>query len=110
MEQVNAITRILKSEKLVSPEEVFEIIEDGSPAHGHVDAVLTAMKQLKFSKLLSSRRCRQRDIAMAMIAARILSPKSKIATTLWWKDTTLPELSGVGGTDEDDLYDAVVSS
>jgi len=55
--------------KIISPEEVFEIIEDGSPAHGHVDAVLTAMKQLKFSKLLSSRRCRQRDIAMAMIVS-----------------------------------------
>ena len=107
MEQVDAIRRILKGEKLISPEDVFEIIEDGSPAHGHVDAVLTAMKRLGFSKLLSSRGCRQRDIVMTMVAARILSPKSKIATTLWWKDTTLPELLGIGDADEDDLYDAM---
>ena len=107
MEQVDAIRRILKGEKLISPKEVFEIIKDGSPAHGHVDAVLTAMKRLGFSKLLSSRGCRQRDIVMAMVAARILSPKSKIATTLWWKDTTLPELLGVGDANEDDLYDAM---
>ena len=107
MEQVDAIRRILKGEKLISPEDVFEIIEDGSPAHGHVDAVLTAMKRLGFSKLLSSRGCHQRDIVMAMVAARILSPKSKIATNLWWKDTTLPELLGVGNANEDDLYDAM---
>jgi len=107
MEQVDAIRRILKGEKLIPPEDVFEIIKDGSPAHGHVDAVLTAMKRLGFSKLLSSRGCRQRDIVMAMVAARILSPKSKIATTLWWKDTTLPELLGVDDTNEDDLYDAM---
>lgn len=107
MEQVDAIRRILKGEKLISPEDVFEIIEDGSPAHGHVDAVLTAMKRLGFSKLLSSRGCHQRDIVMAMVAARILSPKSKIAATLWWKDTTLPELLGVGDANEDDLYDAM---
>ncbi len=51
MEQIDAIRRILKGEKFISPEDVFEIIEDGSPAHGHVDAVLTAMKAIGIFKL-----------------------------------------------------------
>ena len=41
-EQVDAIRRILKGEKLVSVEDAFEIIENGSRHHGHVDAVLSA--------------------------------------------------------------------
>ena len=42
-----------------------------------------------------------------MVAARILEPKSKLATTLWWADTTLPEILDVSDADEDDLYDAM---
>jgi len=33
----------LKGENLVSTEDGFRIIEDGSPAHGHIDAVMTAI-------------------------------------------------------------------
>jgi len=42
-----------------------------------------------------------------MVAARILEPKSKLATTLWWADTTLPEMLNVSEADEDDLYEAM---
>nr|MBF0223279.1 transposase [Desulfobulbaceae bacterium] len=58
---VETLRRSLKGENLVSPQEAFEIIEDGSPAHGHIDAVLTAMKRLGFSRLISSGNSRQRD-------------------------------------------------
>jgi len=61
---------------------------------------MTAMRRLGFSRLISSRYSRQRDLVVAMVAARILEPKSKLATTLWWTDTTLPEIL-------DDLYDAM---
>ena len=103
---IEALRRSLKGENLVST-DTFEIVENGSPAHGHVDAVMTAMRRLGFSRLISSRRSRQRDLVVAMVAARILEPKSKLATTLWWADTTLPEMLNVGDTDEDDLYDAM---
>ncbi|MCK4306226.1 MAG: transposase, partial [Candidatus Eisenbacteria sp.] len=104
---VEVFRRALKGEKLVSVDEAFEIVEDGSPAHGHVEAVLTAMRQLGFLKLIASRPSRERDLVVAMVAARILEPQSKLATTLWWADTTLPDILGVGDADEDDLYDAM---
>ena len=67
---LDILRRSLKGENLVST-DAFEIIEDGSPAHGHVDAVMTAMRRLDFSGLLCSRRSRQRDLVVAMVAARI---------------------------------------
>jgi len=105
-EAIDVLRRSLKGETLFSTDS-FEIIEDGSPAHGHVDAVTTAMRRLDFSKLICSRRSPQRDLVVAMVVARILEPKSKLATTLWWADTTLPEMLDVSDADEDDLYDAM---
>ncbi len=105
MEQVEAIRRILKGEALVPLEELFEVSQ--SVHHGHVTAVLMMMKRLGFPKLLGSRASREREIAMALIAARILQPDSKLATTRWWRDTTLPELLGVQSADEDDVYAAM---
>jgi len=77
----------------------------GSPVHGHLDAVITAVRRLDFPKLFCSRLSHQRDLAIAMVAARILEPKSKLATTLWWTDMTLPEKSDVGDADEGALYE-----
>ncbi len=105
-QSIDILRRSLKGENLVST-DAFEIIEDGSPSHGHVDAVLTAMKRLDFSRLICSRRSRRRDLVVAMVVARILEPKSKLATTLWWADTTLPEILNVSDADEDNLYDAM---
>ncbi len=105
-QSIDILRRSLKGENLVST-DAFEIVEDGSPAHGHVDAVMTAMRRLDFSRLICSRRSRQRDLIVAMVASRILKPKSKLATTLWWADTTLPEILDVSDADEDDLYDAM---
>ncbi len=42
-----------------------------------------------------------------MVAARILQPHSKLATTRWWHFTTLPEILGVSDATEDDLYEAM---
>ena len=96
-----------KGQNLVPAEQTLEIIEDGSPAHGHVDAVMIAMRRLGFSTLISTRPSRQRDVVVAMVTARILQPKSKLATTLWWADTTLPDTLGIGDADENDLYEAM---
>ncbi len=106
-EAIEAIRRVLKGDKLVSTDELFEIVEDGSPCHGHVEAVITAMKRLGFASLISSRSSRQRDLVVAMAAARILKPQSKLGTTRWWSSTTLPDMLGVGDADEDELYEAM---
>jgi len=106
---IEAIRAALKGEKLVTTDQLVEILPNGSPAHGHVDAVLRAMKRVRFDKLIASPRCRERDLVVAMVAARILAPKpkSKLATTRWWHDTTLPDLMGVADADENDLYAAM---
>ncbi|MCP3885471.1 MAG: IS1634 family transposase, partial [Propionibacteriaceae bacterium] len=75
--------------------------------HGHVQAVRDAMKRLGFDRLISARPCPERDRMIAMVAARILAPESKLATTRWWETTTLPRMLALGGSDEDDLYAAM---
>jgi phage terminase large subunit-like protein len=90
-EQVDAIRRALKGEKLVPVAELFEIVR--SVHHGHVQAVLTAIKQLGFESLIASRPCRERDLIVAMVTARILEPTSKLATTRCGTPRALPRSS-----------------
>src|SRR3989304_1198425 len=96
---------ILRGEQPAPGDTLFGSV--ASPHHGHVQAVLSSMKRLGFDALLSSRPCRERDLAVAMVAARIIAPHSKLATTRWWHVTTLPEILGVCDATEDDLYDAM---
>jgi transposase len=42
-----------------------------------------------------------------MVAARILAPHTKLATTRWWQTTTLAEDFRVADADEDELYAAM---
>ena len=106
-EAIAVLRQVLKGKQMVSTDEAFEIVEDGSRAHGHAEAVLTAMRRLGFSGLINSRPSRQRDLVVAMVAARILKPQSKLAMTRWWSSTTLTEMLGVGQADEDELYEAM---
>jgi len=104
---VEVLQRSLKGQKLVCPNEAFDIAEDGSAAHGHVEAVLSAMRRLGFASLVSSRPSRNRDLVVAMVAARILEPQSKLATARWWPTTTLSDVLGLGDVGEDELYEAM---
>jgi hypothetical protein len=70
-------------------------------------AVPVAMQRLGFESLIASRASAERDAVCAMVAARILAPHTKLATTRWWHTTTLAEEYGVLGTDEADLYAAM---
>ena len=78
-----------------------------SPAHGHVQAVALTLQRLGLASVVASKPCRERDLVLAMVAARILSPHTKLATTRWWHTTTLAEDFGVVDADEDDLYAAM---
>ncbi len=59
--------------------------------HGAVQAVRTAMNAIGLPRLVARERCPERDLVLAMVAGRILRPNSKLATTRWWRNTTLPE-------------------
>jgi transposase len=104
-EAVAALRRVLKGDKLVDPRDGFEAT--ASLHHGHVQAVLDAMRRLGFAHLIASRPSRQRNLVVAMVAARLLEPDSKLGTTRWWNLTTLPTLLGVSDADEDELYTAM---
>src|SRR3972149_4246234 len=96
-EQVEALRRVLKGEKLAPVEEIFQIIR--SLPHGHVAAVLGTLRRL------------QRDVVCAMIVARILEPQSKLATARGLNahtaSTSLGACLGLDSCDEDDLYEAM---
>jgi transposase len=103
--QIQAIRAILRGESLTPAEELFEVI--ASRAQGHVAAVRVAMQQLGVAGLIGARPSGERDWVCAMVAARILAPHTKLATTRWWHTTTLAEDFGVADASEDDLYAAM---
>jgi len=106
MEQAEMIRRVLKGEKLGPLESALDVVR--SQAHGHVEAVLTAMRRLGFDKLVDARPSRERDLVAAMVAGRILAPEaSKLSLTRAWADTTLADELGVADASEDDLYAAM---
>lgn len=105
LEQVEGLRRLLKGEKLVSVDDAFERIS--SLHHGHVRAVLSAMDQVGFKKLIASRPSLERDIVTAIVAWRIIRPASKLSMQRTWRDTTLPDLLGIRNVNEDDLYNAM---
>jgi transposase len=104
-EQIAGLRAILAGQRLTPVDHLFEI--DRSLAHGHVEAIRVAMSRLGFPALVSTRPSRERDLVCAMIAARIIAPHTKLATTRWWHTTTLAEDFGVADASEDELYAAM---
>ena len=102
LEQAEAIRLVLKGEGL-APAGGLECLR--SLAHGHVEAVLTAMRRLGFDRLIDGKPSRERDLVAAMVAGRIIAPEaSKLAMTHAWADTTLAEELGVADAHENELY------
>jgi len=104
-QKIETLRRLLRDETLVSPQELFTTQQ--TLPHGHVQAVLGIIRKLGLAPILSAKRCRERDLVVAMIAQRLLDPCSKLATTRAWHTTTLAEELGVEKATEDDLYQAM---
>jgi transposase len=104
-EQIDAIRAVLSGHSVRPVEELWQTTR--SRSHGAVQAVRVAMQRLGFESLIASRRSAERDAVCAMVAARILAPHTKLATTRWWHTTTLAEEYGVVETDETELYAAM---
>jgi transposase len=102
---IDIVRRSLRGELFVAATERLEIVR--SLPHGHVVAVLGALRAQGLDKLLGPEPCRERDLAVAMIAARVLDPRSKLATTRAWPQSTLAEQLHVSDADEDELYAAM---
>ncbi|OUL33833.1 IS1634 family transposase, partial [Nostoc sp. 106C] len=86
--------------------EAFKIIR--SRPHGHVAAVLGSLKNTGLHKLINQENTRERRLVLAMIVARIIERRSKLATSRGMSDETcsssLGEMLGLEGVDEDELY------
>jgi transposase len=102
---IEVIRRSLQGEQFVPVAERFEIV--GSQMHGHVQAVNAAMQRLGFASLLASQPSRERSLVLAMVAARVVAPQTKLATTRWWHTTTLADDFGVSDASETELYAAM---
>jgi transposase len=92
-----------------APHSSFEITR--SLPHGNVTAVLQTATKLGLENLIASRHCRERDLVMALIVARILSPRSKLSTNgaldAETAKHTLAEELRLGDVDVHQLYAAM---
>ncbi len=105
LEVIENISRVLQGKNLMSAQDAFSI--ERSLPHGHVEAVLGTIRKIGLDRIIGSKRCRERDLVIAMIAERLIHPASKLATTRLWHETTLAQELGVEDADEDDLYEAM---
>jgi len=108
--QVEALRAVLKGNfQLLGPPPGFSI--ERTRPHGQVAAVLGTVRQLRLEPLLATQRCPQRQAVVAMIAARILQPRSKLATARELRTATLAstlgELLELSDCDEELLYRAM---
>jgi Transposase DDE domain len=108
--QVAALRAVLKGDyQLLAPASGFSI--ERTRPHGHVVAVLGTVRRLELERLLAPKRTPERDAVVAMIAARILKPRSKLATARELRaatlTSTLGELLNLSECGEELLYRAM---
>jgi transposase len=113
--KIEALRALLRGQALApgaaALERSFEI--ERSLPHGHVAAVLGTLRGLGLDRLLEAKtRARARDLVLAMLIERVITPHSKLATARALSQatqaSTLGELLALGAqVDEDDLYEAM---
>jgi hypothetical protein len=101
---LEAVRVSLTGQALVVPGQDLEVTR--ALPHGHVAAVHAQAKALGLPGLLGPAG-RDRDIALALIIARVCQPASKLATTGWWTGTTLAADLGVADATTDEVYAAM---
>ncbi len=92
-----------------APKGSFEIRR--SLPHGNVTAVLQTARNIGLDQLLSSRPCRERDLILALVVSRLISPGSKLSVSTGLKgetaQSTLAEDLGLGCVEIHELYAAM---
>jgi len=102
---IELIRGFLRGERYVAAGDGLRITR--STPHGHVAAVLGLARSLGLPAVLDRRPSRMRDLATALVVARLLKPLSKLATTSLLANTTLGACLGVDGAGENELYGAM---
>ena len=109
--QVEALRSVLKGATALGPPlaQAFDIVR--SRPHGHVAAVLGTLRRLHLDRLIDPHASHELDLVVAMIAARVLEPASKLATARALHPDTLSSTLGewlhLDSPSEDELYEAM---
>src|SRR6201982_3726419 len=110
---VEGFRALLTGGTALPPRQDAIVIKRSLP-YGHVAAVLGMLRKIGLDRLLgpvgnAANRCR--DLVVAMIVARLITPLSKLATAKTLDPITaassLGEVLGLGPVDEDELYAAL---
>ena len=106
---IDLVRRALKGESLVNPEAAFTCLR--SFPHGHVAAVLGSLNKLDLHSLIARPHSRMRDLVVAMIVARVIDARSKLATARALNPesavSTLGQMLNLDAVDENELYQAM---
>jgi transposase len=108
--KVDALRAVLKGGLVVSDLKSAFVTVKSLP-HGHVAAVLGTIRKLGLDRLIASKRCRERDLVLAMIVGRFIASGSKLALArglgVEAQATSVSQQLELDGTDEDELYAAM---
>ncbi len=109
---VDNLQLVLKGSPAVNKENLSDMCEvNRSLPHGHVSAVLGTINQLNLPQLIDKKKTRSRDLVIAMIVSRILSPGSKLSTVRGIRTETtnssLGKVLGLEKADKDEYYQAL---
>ena len=109
-ELVEGLRTLLKGGKVMPADQETIIVRRALP-HGHVAAVLGTLRDIGLDRVLGPAGHRPRDLVIAMIIARLVTPASKLATARMLDPATaassLGDVLGLGAVDEDELYVAL---
>jgi len=114
--QIQALRQVLQGhtqldslKDVASLKDSFQITR--SLPHGHVVATWGTLKKIGLDRMVGARRNAKRDRVVALIVARIIDPRSKLATARGLQAetafSTLGHLLGVEGLKEDHFYEAM---
>jgi transposase len=106
---IETIRRRLRGDLPPGVHHGFRILR--SYPHGHVAAVLGALRQIALDRLIASRPTIERSLVLAMIVSRIIEPGSKLATARALSEesatSSLAVELGIHIEDDRQLYDAM---
>jgi len=106
---IETIRRRLRGDLAPGATEGFQILR--SLPHGHIAAVLATLRQIGLEQLIGSRSSKERSLTLAMIVARVIEPRSKLATArALSEESATSSLAGELGIhleDERELYQAM---
>jgi len=115
-ETIELIRRSLKGEAFVPAGSAGSVTpaaldENGftirrSLPHGDAAAAAVMASRLGLAEVIGPA-CRQRDLVLGLVLARVCRPGSKLAATRWWADSTVGVDLGITDAGTDEVYAAL---